>query len=55
MFVDFNFLIKKGSFILIIGFFGSGKFILLKLMNGFILRFYDGKLVGEILFENNLL
>ena len=46
---------KKGSLTLITGSSGSGKSTLLKLMNGLIPRLYDGKLVGEILFENNSL
>ena len=53
--VDLNFSIKKGSLTLITGSSGSGKSTLLKLMNGLIPRLYDGKLVGEILFENNSL
>ena len=40
---------------MITGSSGSGKSTLLKLMNGLIPRLYDGKLVGEILFENNSL
>ncbi|WMI79899.1 ABC transporter ATP-binding protein [Anaerotignum sp. MB30-C6] len=50
---NINLSIKKGEFIVLCGKSGCGKTSITRLLNGLIPHYYDGKLEGETLLDNN--